>query len=167
MFCCFYRYFSISRYKRERFYKGLTLIELLITVAIVGILSAIAVPLYTGHIEKQRIVTAKTDIVNIESQIDRFEALNGRPPNDLAEAGINPTPTDPWGTQYRYLRIAGVDPKPAGVRKDHSLVPLNDDYDLYSKGKDGNTDPALTGGPAQDDIIRANNGGFLDLGSEY
>jgi general secretion pathway protein G len=162
----FYRHLSFSRYKKEGFNKGLTLIELLLTVAILGILSAIAVPLYTGHIGKQRNTTAITDIVNIESQIERFSSLNGRPPNNFAEAGIAP-PLDPWGNAYQYLRIAGVSPTPPGIRKDHSLVPLNNDYDLYSMGADGASTPPLTGGSSWDDIIRANNGSFLDLASKY
>jgi general secretion pathway protein G len=146
---------------------ALTLIELIITVAIIGVLSAIAVPVLTGYINDSRNAKAKADVANIESQIERYRALhNGVPPNNLAAASIVP-PLDPWGRAYRYLRIQGVVPQPPGIRKDHSTVPLNADYDLYSIGADGLTDPALTGTPAWDDIIRANNGAFIDLGSEY
>ena len=53
------------------------------------------------------------------------------------------------------------------MRKDKNLVPLNADYDLYSKGKDGKSQPPLTAKVSYDDIVRANNGGFVDLASKY
>jgi general secretion pathway protein G len=107
------------------------------------------------------------DIQNIESQLERYKALHGNPPDNLSDAGINPTPSDPWGNPYEYLKLAGEDPLPPGTRKDKSTKPLSDDFDLYSKGKDGQSVPALTGGPSHDDIIRANNGGYIGLASEY
>jgi general secretion pathway protein G len=158
MFCWFYRYLSLGRYKRERFYKGLTLIELLITVAIIGILSAIAVPLYTGYIDKQRNTTAIIDINNIESQIERFRVLNGSPSATLAVAGIVP-PKDPWGRSYIYVC--------PGNRWDKHDKPLNKDYDLLSEGKDGKTDVKLWKIKAFDDIIRCNDGAYIGLASEY
>jgi hypothetical protein len=52
-------------------------------------------------------------------------------------------------------------------RKDHQLHPINCDYDLYSMGKDGKTAAPLTAKISQDDIIRANNGGYVGLVSNY
>ena len=54
-----------------------------------------------------------------------------------------------------------------GVRKDRFLVPLNTDYDLYSMGKDGESTAPLTARQSRDDIIRADNGGFIGLASEF
>ncbi|MFQ5988854.1 MAG: hypothetical protein ACE5K9_02950 [Candidatus Methylomirabilales bacterium] len=53
------------------------------------------------------------------------------------------------------------------MRKDQFLVPLNSDYDLYSKGKDGQSQPPLTAQARRDDIVRANDGGFVGLAPEY
>jgi general secretion pathway protein G len=161
-------YYAPTVHSRPKgWHKGMTLIELLLTVAIIGILSAIAVPIWTGYITDSRNATAKADIANIQSQIERYRPLhNGDPPNTLAAAGIVP-PLDPWGRPYQYLRIQGVVPQPTKIRKDHSTVPLNSDYDLYSKGADGLTDPPLTSGVSFDDILRAHDGTFIDLGSEY
>jgi general secretion pathway protein G len=164
----FYRHLLFCRQKNGAFNKALTLIELLIAMAIVGILSAIAVPLYTGHIDKQRNTTAIIDINNIESQIERFRALKSRPPDDFAEASIV-SPSDPWGNAFKYVRLEGLTKheQDAKCRWDKSEKPLNYDYDLYSVGKDGMTKPKLSHTESFDDIIRANGGGYIGLASEY
>ncbi len=161
--------FPIRGRSSQQRLRGFTLVELLLTVAILGTLSAIAVPTYTNYIDKNRNSAAMADVREIELGITRFQAERGVPPNTLAQAGI-PTKLDPWGHPYEYLRLqfAGVDPKTIpGHRKDKNLNPLNSDFDLYSKGKDGNSVSPLTGPASFDDIVRANNGAFVGLGSDY
>jgi general secretion pathway protein G len=164
----FFRHLPFSRQKEEGFNKALTLIELLLTIAILGTLSAIAIPMYTGYLDKQRNTTALVDIKNIESQIERFKALSGMPPNDLAEAGIA-AQNDPWGHSYQYVRLQGLSKhdQDAKCRWDKFDKPLNYDYDLYSMGKDGKTKPKLTDKDSCDDIIRANGGAYVGLASAY
>lgn len=53
------------------------------------------------------------------------------------------------------------------MRKDRNLVPINSDYDLYSAGHDGATLPPLLAPVSRDDVIRANNGGFIGLASDF
>ena len=164
----FFRHLSFGRQKEEKFNKALTLIELLLTIAIIGTLSAIAVPTYTGYMDKQRNTTAIVDIKNIESQIERFMALSGRPPNNFAEAGIA-AQNDPWGRSYRYVRLQGLSQaeRDAKCRWDKFDKPLNDDYDLYSMGKDGQTKPKITDKDSLDDIVRCNGGAYVGLASAY
>jgi general secretion pathway protein G len=52
-------------------------------------------------------------------------------------------------------------------RRDRFMFPLNDDYDLFSLGPDGRTSVSLGEGVGLDDVIRANNGGFFGVASEY
>ena len=66
---------------------------------------------------------------------------------------------DPWGNPYVYANHDVV--PPGHRRKDHSLVPINSDYDLYSKGEDGASAPPLTANSSKDDIIRGRDGGLL------
>jgi general secretion pathway protein G len=143
---------------KKRWPKALTLIELLIAIAIMGILSAIAVPIWTGYMDDSRNATAIADIANIESQIERFVALNGNPPATLAAANIVP-PKDPWGRAYIYVYPP--------VYWDKHDKPLNKDYDILSMGKDGKTNVHLWHSDAFDDIIRCNSGAFVGLGKEY
>jgi hypothetical protein len=51
--------------------------------------------------------------------------------------------------------------------KDKSLHPLNSDYDLYSMGPDGQSQTPLTAKASRDDIIRANNGGFIGVVEDH
>lgn len=53
------------------------------------------------------------------------------------------------------------------ARKDRFLVPINSDYDLYSTGKDGQSLAPLTAKGSSDDVIRANDGGFIGLASNF
>jgi general secretion pathway protein G len=75
---------------------------------------------------------------------------------------------DPWGNAYHYLRINGGDAKGKGkMRKDHSMVPVNSDFDLYSMGPDGQSKPPFTAKASRDDIVRAGDGGYFGKASEY
>ena len=147
---------------------GFTLIELMLAIAIMGILASIAVPNYVKYREKARREMAITEMRFIEKEIMNFYVDHDKFPDDLSEIGMDKV-LDPWGRPYNYLRLQGGDSKgkKGKARKDHSLVPINSDFDLYSVGKDGKSAPALTSKLSKDDIIRANNGGYMGLVSDY
>jgi type IV pilus assembly protein PilE len=56
---------------------GFTLIELMITVAIVGILAAVAVPAYFNHVMRSRQALAVYELLAINAAQERFYAENG------------------------------------------------------------------------------------------
>jgi general secretion pathway protein G len=142
---------------------GMTLVEVMVALAILGLLAAIAAPAYSRHVNRGRVAKSIADIKQIEMSMERFLTSRGRYPSSLAEAGI--TLNDPWGNPYRYLSMEGA--KVGQVRKDHSLHPLNTDYDLYSMGADGKSATPLTSKLSRDDVIRARNGSFVGLGADY
>lgn len=143
---------------------GWTLVELMIVLAIIATLAAIAIPLYADVTERARVARAIAEVRILDSEIAAFEGVNRRLPTSLAEIGRG-TLKDPWGNPYQYLEFAVG---PAGqIRKDHALHPLNSTYDLYSKGKDGQSQPPLTAITSRDDIIRANDGGYVGPASGY
>jgi general secretion pathway protein G len=148
--------------------QAFTLVEILFAIAIIGTLGAIAVPVYDGYIDKARNSAAIAGIREIEGPLTSFMAEKGNPPDTLAEVGLS-TKLDPWGRPYQYLRIQGVDKKDlkGAWRRDRFANPLNTDFDLYSMGKDGASKPPLTAPVSHDDIVRANNGAFEGLASEY
>jgi general secretion pathway protein G len=156
---------KISPILSKKLFGGFTLIEVLIVIAILGTLSGIAIPMYKNYIEKARIVTAIAEISILQKEIAEYETKNNVLPDTLNDIGRGNL-LDPWDNSYQYLNFAnviGMGP----LRKDQFLVPLNSDYDLYSMGKDGLSMPPLTANASHDDIIRANNGTYIGIASEY
>ncbi|HKW92458.1 MAG TPA: type II secretion system protein GspG [Methylomirabilota bacterium] len=144
--------------------RGLTLIELLIIMAVLAVLTTIAMLWYGDVSDQAKIAKAIADIATIQGDIDTFEATNDRLPNDLSEVG-RASLKDPWGNPYQYTNFSNT---PQGQwRKDHNLVPLNSTYDLFSMGKDGQSQPPLTASASRDDIVRANDGNYVGLASRY
>jgi type IV pilus assembly protein PilE len=55
--------------------RGFTLIELMITVAVVAILAAVAIPSYQQHILKSRRAQAKADLVEAAQLLERYHTV--------------------------------------------------------------------------------------------
>jgi general secretion pathway protein G len=143
----------------------LTLIEILVAVGIIGILSAIALPLYGDSLYRAKVTQAAADIHSIAGKLKVWGIFNMGLPDTLAQAGITEA-FDPWGHPYQYLKIEGLKGK-GDVRKDHKLNPINSDFDLYSMGRDGVSKTQISNNESLDDIIRANDGGFVGLASDF
>ncbi len=149
-------------------FRGFTLLELLIALCVLGLLSAIAVPLYGSIANRAFVAQATADIGMLDMRLERYFSNNFGYPDSLDQLA-GPELVDPWGQRYQYLRIQGNDsPGLRGrLRKDRNLVPINSDFDLYSMGADGATRPPLTARPSRDDIIRAADGSFVGIGEEF
>jgi general secretion pathway protein G len=130
-------------------------------VAIVAILAALATPRLIDAIERARVARAIADIRAIQSQVDGSVPL----PLTLAQVGFD-NRLDPWGRPYVYNPFLLLD-QPGSSRRDRFLVPLNSEYDLYSVGRDGLSRTPLTVPVSRDDVLRANDGGFIGLASRY
>jgi general secretion pathway protein G len=144
--------------------KGLTIIELAIVIAIIGLIAAIALPKYRNHQEQTKVAIAIQDIRKLEELIKIYYMDASAYPDSLADIGQGGK-LDPWGSPYQYYNI---DKNGIGhARKDKSLVPLNSDFDLYSMGSDKKTKKQLTQKDSLDDIVRASDGSFLNLASNY
>ena len=118
--------------------RGFTLAEIMLVVAILGILVSVVVPRLAGRTQEARAQAARLQIENLGLALDAFEYDCGRYPASHeglsalreAPAGANgwkgpylkkSVPRDPWGGAYAY--------RSPGNR--------NADYDLYSPGADG------------------------------
>lgn len=117
--------------------RGFTLLELLVVVAIIGLLVGYVAPRYFGQIGKSEVTTAKAQIDALDKALDQYRLDTGRYPT--TELGLNAliqrpqdepkwngpylkkaVPLDPWGKAYVY-RAPGE----------------KGDFDILSLGKDG------------------------------
>lgn len=86
----------------RRALRGFTLIELMVVVAIVAILVAVAVPVYTEAVRKGRRGQAKADLVELAQIMERYRTVN----NTYATAA-NPIPQSPkTGDAFYEIDIA-------------------------------------------------------------
>lgn len=147
---------------------GFTLIELLVTAAIVSILAVAAVPKFMSTLDKARIGKAIAEITVIRDAIELFRAQHsGRLPADMAELipdSLGNAPLDPWGNPYVFNVLKTT---PTTEWRVDLTVPINDEYDIYSLGRNGNTFAEIHHGNSRDDIIMARNGGFIGPATEY
>lgn len=146
---------------------GMGLLDLMVALVIFSLFAALAVPAYTGMVNRGREAGAVGDVGSLAIEIERFAVNNNdRLPMNLNELTMD-IPKDPWGNDYQYLNIRAAGPGKGAFRKDGNLNPLNTDFDLYSMGADGASAGPLSAKKSRDDIVRANNGAFIGLGEDY
>jgi general secretion pathway protein G len=145
--------------------RGFTFIELMLGVAILGVVVGIAYPSYQQYIEKARVQQAISDIRDIDARVQMYWLDNRAYPVDLNEVGKG-SMRDPWGNSYQYADVSTKSGQ-GKARKNKNLVPINSDFDLYSMGKDGASMSPLTAKVSRDDIVRASDGRFVGLASDY
>lgn len=141
--------------------------DLMVTLVIASMLVTLAVPAYDRFISRAKIAKAIGDIGSLSIAIEQFRLNNqDRIPDSLDELAVD-IPLDPWGRPYTFLNIRAVVPGKGAFRKDGKLNPLNSDFDLYSRGRDGDSKGPLSAKASRDDIVRANDGAFIGLGQDY
>ena len=169
---------------------GFTIAETMIVIAIIGLLTTIAVPTLLNYRSKATHALVISEIRLLQQEILLYQVNNMHLPDDLSDITLG-NMSDPWGNPYQYLKIAEDDEdendngngngngndndddianeenseneKKNKPRKDHFLVPVNSDFDLYSMGKDGDSKAPFTAKASHDDIVRASNGKFIGL----
>jgi general secretion pathway protein G len=147
--------------------RGFSFLELLIVVSIILTISAMAVPHLMAVLDEAKVTRATGEIHAIEVNIAIFQATStGTLPADLSQIEATAL-IDPWGHPYQYFNHATGTGNGGMLRQDLFLVALNEDYDLYSFGKDGQTTAAIGSSVSQDDIIRASSGAYTGVASQY
>jgi general secretion pathway protein G len=120
--------------------RGFTLIELMVVLAIIGVLAALIVPNVLGRADDARVTAARTDVGNLMQALKLYKLDNQRYPSSaqgLQALVTKPTteplpgnwkpyleklPTDPWGRAYLFMNPG-----------------LKAEVDVLSFGADGQT----------------------------
>ena len=153
--------------RKRRGSRAYSLAEFAVVLLIVSLMVSMIPPVYFHFMDEAKSEESEQGLEQIAGLIDDFYLKNGHYPDSLDEV-FSPVPLDPWGRPYEYLRIDGGSVKGKGkLRKDKNLVPINSDYDLYSKGPDGESVSPLTANPSRDDIVRGRNGKFFGTATDY
>ncbi|MDD5250687.1 MAG: type II secretion system major pseudopilin GspG [Rhodocyclaceae bacterium] len=116
---------------------GFTLLELLVVVAIIGLLAGYVGPKYFSQIGKAEVKAARAQIDGLEKALDAYRLDVGRYPT--TEQGLNALVTPPPGvTKWSgpYLK-KGVPLDPWGKAYLYKSPGDHGDYDVFSYGKDG------------------------------
>jgi type IV pilus assembly protein PilA len=72
----------------KRAQQGFTLIELMIVVAIIGILAAVAIPSYQNYTAKAKFTSAQSEIAAGKTAVDAFLNENGASDPDIDDTGL-------------------------------------------------------------------------------
>ncbi|MFM0012810.1 type II secretion system protein [Paraburkholderia sediminicola] len=106
--------------------RGFTLIELVVVMAIIGLLLTIALPRYMHSIERGKEQVRQQNVAVMRDAIDKFYGDNGQYPETLdelvAKHYLRAVPVDPVNGDDKWAVVASPDETKTGV---YDIVPAS------------------------------------------
>jgi general secretion pathway protein G len=121
--------------------RGMTLIEILVVVTILGLIAAAVAVNVVGQLGEAKVKQARTDLHTLENCLDLYKIDKGNYPTTeeglkavVAAGKCKPQLKDPWGTEYIYLypglihpdsfdvKSYGADRQPGGEGENADIV---------------------------------------------
>jgi general secretion pathway protein G len=125
---------------QSRARRAFTLVELMVVVAIIGILATVVVVNVVGQTYEAKKTRVKADFASIKNAVRMFKIQNGSYPRSLDEllqpgrggkpSALEELPPDPWDNPYEYeyrsggkylITSFGGDGQPGGEEEDMDL----------------------------------------------
>lgn len=131
--------------------EGFTLVELLVVLAIIGLIAAIATPQVLRYLGAAKVDTTKAQIRNIQSALELYYIDSGRYPS--TEEGLSALETKPdsnAGWNGPYLKKGGGLKDAWGNAYKYESPFGDKQFEIISLGRDGRE-----GGEGQDADLRA------------
>lgn len=134
--------------------RGFTLVELMVVIAIIGMLAAVVTVNVMGQMADARRTKVMTDMENIEKALNLYKINVGTYPENLEGLWERPArggkwkgpyldpddcpPVDPWGTAYEYKKHSSRDIEIISFGAGGAPGGTDEEADLSSKtiGKD-------------------------------
>ncbi|HFB5654360.1 TPA: pilin [Neisseria gonorrhoeae] len=152
--------------------KGFTLIELMIVIAIVGILAAVALPAYQDYTARAQVSEAILLAEGQKSAVTEYYLNNGIWPENNASAGVASSAADIKGKYVESVTVAkGVvtaEMKPSGVNKEIQGKKLS----LWGRRENGSVkwfcgQPVTRNGDAANDDVTADAAGTDNINTKH
>ena len=124
--------------KTKKNNKGFTLMELMIVIAILGLLTTLVVNNVVSNLSSAKISNCFLKLTQLKQNVEFYKIKKLRYPDSLKELTepigavgkpiLDEVPTDPWGNEYRYIK-PGENGKPFTYKLrfvSGPIIPLNE-----------------------------------------
>ncbi len=122
--------------RRQTARAGFTLVELLLVVAILGILAGVVAVNVAGHGDRARIATTRQSFAHIETAVRMYEVANGTFPDSLDQLTVGTDDVaaplkkeslfDSWGTGFQYKKTSKTSFEVRSAGPDKSMGTADD-----------------------------------------